>query len=63
MRSQFVMGMLCGLALAALVTFTTAIPKINDYWRTEIVKRGGGAWYFDKQGKTHWMWTAQPVGE
>jgi len=36
---------------------------IRDHWRVEIVKRGGGAWYFDKNGKLGWMWTAQLLPE
>jgi len=27
----------------------------------EVVKRGGGTWYFDKNGHLGWMWTVEPV--
>ena len=37
--------MLCGVMIAAAVTFVFAIPANSDYWRMEIWKRGGGAWY------------------
>jgi hypothetical protein len=47
--------------MAAALTFSIAIPANNDHWRVEIVKRGGGAWYSDKNGKLSWMWTAQPL--
>jgi hypothetical protein len=47
--------------MAAAVTFTLAIPANNDHWRVEIVKRGGGAWYFDRNGHLGWMWTVQPI--
>ena len=55
----FLIGMLCGVTIAAALTFFVAIPANNDRWRVEIVKRGGGSWYFDKNGKLAWMWTAQ----
>jgi hypothetical protein len=45
--------------MAAAVTFVFAIPANNDHWRVEITKRGGGDWYFDKNGHWGWMWTAQ----
>ena len=47
--------------MAAALTFFVAIPANNDHWRVEIVKRGGGTWYFDKNGHLGWMWTAEPV--
>ena len=53
--------MLCGVMMAAAVTFLIAIPANNDHWRIEIVKRGGGDWYFDKNGHLGWMWIAEPV--
>jgi len=63
MRRAFLMGILCGVMMAAAVTFTLAIPANNDHWRVEIVKRGGGTWFFDKNGKLDWMWTVQPIPE
>jgi hypothetical protein len=59
MRRMFLYGILCGVIMAAAVTFFVALPANNDHWRVEIVKRGGGAWYFDKNGKLGWMWTAE----
>jgi len=47
--------------MAAAVTFVFAIPANNDHWRTEITKRGGGDWYFDKNGHLGWMWTVEPI--
>jgi hypothetical protein len=63
MRRAFLGGILCGVMMAAIVTFTLAIPANNDHWRVEIVKRGGGTWCFDKNGKLGWMWTAQLLPE
>jgi hypothetical protein len=59
----FLIGMLCGVMMAAAVTFFVAIPANNDHWRMEIVKRGGGTWYFDKNGKLGWKWTVEPVSD
>jgi hypothetical protein len=59
MRRMFLYGILCGVIMAAAVTFSVAIPANNDHWRAEIVKRGGGSWYFDKNGHLGWMWTAE----
>jgi hypothetical protein len=61
MRRMFLYGILCGVMMAAVVTFLVAIPANNDHWRVEIVKRGGGTWYVDKNGHLRWMWTVQPV--
>jgi hypothetical protein len=55
----FLIGILCGVMMAAAVTFFVAIPANNDHWRVEIVKRGGGMWYIDRSGHLGWMWTAQ----
>jgi hypothetical protein len=59
MIRMFLYGTLCGVMMAAAVTFLVAIPANNDLWRVEIVKRGGGIWYVDKSGKLGWMWTAE----
>ena len=53
--------MLCGVTIAAALTFFVAIPANNDCWRVEIVKRGGGSWYFDKNGHLGWTWTVERV--
>ena len=63
MRRIFLSGILCGVMLAAAVTFTLAIPANNMHWRAEIVNRGGGTWYFDKNGHLGWMWTVEPVSD
>lgn len=57
----FLVGTLCGVIMAAAVTFTVAIPANNDHWRVEITKRGGGTWYIDKSGRLGWMWTVEPT--
>jgi hypothetical protein len=57
---MFLYGILCGVMMAAVVTFVFAIPGNNDHWRVEITKRGGGAWYIDKSGHLGWMWTVEP---
>jgi hypothetical protein len=47
--------------MAAALTFTVAIPANNTRWQIEVVKRGGGAWFFDRNGHMGWMWTVEPV--
>jgi len=47
--------------MAACLTFVVAIPANNTRWQIEIVKRGGGAWFFDKNGHIGWMWTVEPT--
>ena len=47
--------------MAAALTFVVAIPANNTRWQIEIVKRGGGAWFFDKNGRIGWMWTVEPT--
>ena len=61
MRGPFLVGILCGVILAAVVTFTLAIPATNNQWRAEIVNRGGAAWYFDNKGSLRWTWIAEPT--
>jgi hypothetical protein len=63
MKCPFLIGILCGVMMAAAVTFTLTIPATNDHWRVEITKRGGGDWYIDKEGNLGWIWIAQPVSE
>jgi hypothetical protein len=63
MGRMFLYGILCGVMMAAAVTFFVAIPANNDHWRVEIVKRGGGTWYFDKKGHLGWMWTVEPASD
>jgi len=61
MRRAFLSGILCGVMMAAAVTFALAIPANNTHWQVEIVKRGGATWYFDKNGHMGWMWTVKPI--
>jgi hypothetical protein len=61
MRRLFLIGVLCGVIMAAAVTFVFAIPANSDYWRMEIWKRGGAAWTFDKNGRLSWTWTVKPI--
>jgi len=60
-RRTFLCGILCGVIMAAALTFAVAIPANNTRWQIEIVKRGGGAWIFDKNGHIGWMWTVEPT--
>jgi len=55
-------GMLCGVIITAAITYVFAIPGNNNYWRSEIWKRGGGAWTMDmKNGHTGWKWMVEPI--
>jgi len=63
MIRAFLIGILCGVMLAAGVTFALTIPATNDHWRVEITKRGGGAWSIDKDGNIGWKWLVQPVSD
>ena len=60
-RYAFLIGILCGVMLAAGFTFALTIPATNNHWRVEITKRGGGDWYIDKEGNLGWMWMVQPI--
>jgi hypothetical protein len=57
----FLNGVLCGVMITAVFTFVFAIPGNNNYWRTEIWKRGGAAWTFDKEGHIGWKWRIDPI--
>lgn len=61
MRRIFLLGILCGVIAATALTFAVAIPGNNTRWQVEVVKRGGGAWFFDKNGHMGWMWTVEPT--
>jgi hypothetical protein len=63
MINIFLSGILCGVMMAAAVTFTLAIPGNNNQWRAEVTQRGGGAWSIDKNGNFSWRWTVQPISE
>jgi hypothetical protein len=57
----FLIGNLCGVIMAAAITFVFTIPGNSDYWRMEIWKRGGAAWTVDKNGHFSWAWTVEPI--
>ena len=57
----FLIGTLFGVMITAAVTYVFAIPANNYYWRTEIWKRGGAAWTFDKNGHYGWKWMVDPI--
>jgi hypothetical protein len=59
----FLSGVLCGVIMAAAITYTFAIPGNNNQWRAEVTRRGGGAWSIDKYGNFNWGWTVQPIAE
>jgi hypothetical protein len=59
----FLIGILCGVMMAAVVTFAVTIPGIDELWRVEITKRGGGDWSMDKEGHFYWRWTAQRISD
>jgi hypothetical protein len=61
MIRTFLIGILCGVIMAAAVTFVFTIPANSDYWRMEIWRRGGGVWTFDKNGHLRWAWTVKPI--
>ena len=63
MKLSFLIGILCGVIMAAVVTFAVTIPGIDELWRVEITKRGGGDWSMDEAGHLHWRWTAQRISE
>jgi hypothetical protein len=63
MKRIFLFGILCGVIVAAALTFAVAIPANNIHWQAEVVKRGGGSWYFDKNGHLGWMWTVEPTSD
>jgi len=57
----FLIGMLSGVVLAAAFTYVFAIPANSFYWKTEIWRRGGAVWTFDKNGRSAWKWLVRPV--
>ena len=61
MMRLFLIGMLCGVMVAATFTYVFAIPANNYYWQSEIYERGGAAWTVDmKSGRTGWKWLVEP---
>jgi hypothetical protein len=63
MRRIFLIGVLCGVIVTAAVTLAFAIPANNYHWQSEIWKRGGAAWTFDKNGNYGWKWIGGPTSD
>ena len=62
MIRTFLIGMLCGVMLAATFTYVFALPANSNHWRMEIYKRGGAEWTMDmKSGHTGWKWMVEPI--
>ena len=59
----FLIGMLCGVMIAAAFTFVFAIPANNYYWRMEIWNRGGATLTFDRNGRWDWEWVVVPIAD
>ena len=57
----FVVGILCGVFMAAVLTVTLTIPGVDNHWRMEIWKRGGAMWLIDRNGHLSWQWKGQPI--
>ena len=57
----FLIGMLCGVMLAATFTFVFTIPANNFRWQMEIWKRGGAAFTIDKNVHAGWKWLVEPA--
>ena len=56
MMRIFLIGMLCGVMLAAAFTYAFAIPANSYHWQMEIWKRGDAAFTVDKNGHGSWKW-------
>lgn len=56
MMRIFLIGMLCGVMLAAAFTYAFAIPTNNYHWKMEIWNHGGAAFTVDKNGHGSWKW-------
>jgi hypothetical protein len=61
MMRIFLIGMLGGVMITAAVTYVFALPANDYHWKTEIWKRGGAAWTFDKNGHYGWKWMLEPI--
>jgi hypothetical protein len=59
----FLIGMLCGVMIAAAFTYVFAIPANNYYWRMEIWNRGGATLTFDRNGRWDWKWVVVPIAD
>ena len=61
MMRLFLIGMLCGVMIAAAFTYAFAIPANNYHWQSEIWNRGGAVWTFDmRSGQMGWKWLVEP---
>jgi hypothetical protein len=64
MMRLFLIGMLCGVTIAAAFTYAFAIPANDYYWQSEIWKRGGAVFTMDmKSGRTGWKWLVEPKSD
>lgn len=63
MMRIFLIGMLCGVSIAATFTYAFAIPANDYHWQLEIFNRGGAAFTVDKDGHRGWMWLVQPKSD
>jgi len=63
MRRLFLIGMLCGVMMMAVIASVFTIPANTFHWQMEIWKRGGAAWVFDENGRLSWMWMVRPVSD
>ena len=61
MMRLFLIGMLCGVMIAAAFTYVFAIPANNYRWQMEIWSRGGATLTFDKNGRWDWKWIVEPI--
>ena len=59
----FLIGVLCGVILAAAFTYVFAIPANSYRWQMEIWNRGGAAWTFDRNGHYGWKWMVEPISD
>jgi hypothetical protein len=59
----FLIGMLCGVMVAAAFTYAFAIPANDYHWKMEIWNRGGAAWTSDKNGHFGWQWLVEPISD
>ena len=61
--NTYLIGIMCGVTLAATFTYVFTIPANNYYWQSEIWNRGGAAWTVDKYGKTGCKWIVEPKAD
>ena len=57
----FLIGMLCGVMIMAVVTLRSQFRAKRLSLAMEIFNRGGAAWTFDKNGNMSWKWMVEPI--